>query len=86
MPTDSAPFLTNATVASAEIGYWPFAATAWVAVGDPGADVTAATSLHADLDANGEAWPCGTRAWPANSSSPSPRRGPSSPENPAAPE
>jgi hypothetical protein len=60
VPTDSAPFLTNATVASAEIGYWPFAATAWVAVGDPGADVTAATSFQADLDANGGAWPWNT--------------------------
>ena len=60
VPTDTAPHLTNATVSTSEIGYWPFAATAYVAVGDPAADETAATSLQTALDAAGEAWPWNT--------------------------
>ncbi|MGA9076950.1 MAG: hypothetical protein WB383_01260 [Acidimicrobiales bacterium] len=59
-PTATAPYLTNATVAPATVGYWPFAATAFVAAGDPAADETAATSLQDDLNAAGEAWPWNT--------------------------
>jgi hypothetical protein len=59
-PTATAPYLTNATVAPAIVGYWPFAATAFVAAGDPAADETAATSLQDDLNAAGEAWPWNT--------------------------
>jgi hypothetical protein len=60
VPTDTAPQLTNATVSPSEIGYWPFAATAYVAVGDPAADETAATSLQTAADAASESWPWNT--------------------------
>ena len=59
-PTATAPYLTNATVSPATVGYWPFAATAFVAAGDPAADETAATSLQDDLNAAGAAWPWNT--------------------------
>ncbi len=59
-PTTTAPYLTNATVAPAIVGYWPFPATAFGAGGDPAADETAATSLQDDLNAAGEAWPWNT--------------------------
>jgi len=59
-PTTTAPYLTNATVAPAIVGYWPFPATAFGAGGDPAADETAATSLQDDRNAAGEAWPWNT--------------------------
>ena len=60
VPTDTALQLTNGTVSPLEIGYWPFAATAYVAAGDPATDETAATSLQAAVDAAGEVWPWNT--------------------------
>ena len=79
VPTDTAPELTNATVSPAQIGYWPFAATAYVAVGDPADDETAATSLQTALDGPARRGH-GTRAWRDSSCShsPSPARSPRS--------
>ena len=60
-PTETAPVPHERDRrAPRPIGYWPFAATAFVAAGDPAADETAATSLQDDLNAAGEAWPWNT--------------------------
>ena len=60
VPTDMAPQLTNGTVSLSEIGYWPFAATAYAVASNLAVDKTAAVSLQAAADAAGEAWPWNT--------------------------
>jgi hypothetical protein len=60
VPTDTAPQLTNGTVSLSKIGYWPFVATAYVAVGNLTADETAAMLLQDDLNATEKAWPWNT--------------------------
>jgi hypothetical protein len=59
-PTATAEELTSGTIGPALVGYWPFAATAFVVGGDADIGPAAAASLQADVDATSQAWPWNT--------------------------